>query len=469
MRPYRIFQQGGAYFATPDFLNTAHTIRTADDAEAYLARLDALADVLDQESVEQRAEAARGFVAPGWSLDLTLGQMAKLRGVAASDNTLTASLVRRTRSANIAGDWGTRASTIVERRVYPALDRQIALIRTLRGTTQAGDGAWRLPKGDAIYAAALAEATTTRFTPQEVHDMGLAQVAQISAQLDTILKSQGMTQGSVGARLAALNARPDQIYPDSDAGRAALLDSLNAGVKDMYARLPALFATLPTQPLEIRRVPPEIQDGASNGYYNRAALDGSRPAIYFINLKDMGDWPKYGLPTLTYHEGVPGHHLQISVAQQTAGLPLIRKTSFLSAYDEGWALYAEQLADEGGVYDGDPLGRAGYLQSFLFRAARLVVDTGLHSKRWSREKATAYMVATTGFAAPRCQREVERYCTQIGQACSYKVGHMAWTRARAAAQAKQGARFDLRQFHEVLKDGAMPLVILERRIAERAV
>jgi uncharacterized protein (DUF885 family) len=236
----------------------------------------------------------------------------------------------------------------------------------------------------------------------------------------------------------------------------------------MYGRLPRDFATVPSAPLEIRRVPPEIQDGASNGYYRRASLDGSRPAIYFINLKDVGDWPKYSLPTLTYHEGVPGHHLQISLAQESKDIPTLRKLGFFSAYSEGWALYAEQVADELGVYASDPLGRVGFLQSFLFRAARLVVDTGLHSKRWSREQATDYMVATTGYARPRSQREVERYCTQIGQACSYKVGHTAWVRARGDAQQTLGDRFDIKQFHEVLKEGAMPLSILERRIKELA-
>ncbi len=228
------------------------------------------------------------------------------------------------------------------------------------------------------------------------------------------------------------------------------------------------FATLPNQPLEIRRVPPEIQDGASNGYYRRAALDGSRPAIYFINLKDLGDWPKYTLPTLSYHEGVPGHHLQISIAQESKDIPTLRKLGFFSAYSEGWALYAEQLAGELGAYANDPIGRAGFLQSFLFRAARLVVDTGIHSKRWSREQATDYLARTTGFARPRSQREVERYCTLMGQACSYKVGHTAWTRARADAQKTLGAKFDLKQFHEILKEGAMPLSILQRRIRERS-
>jgi len=466
VRPYRIFQQGGAYFSVPDFLNTAHTINTKDDAEAYLSRLEAFAVALDQDSAMQRIEASRLYLAPAWSLDLTLGQMAKLREQKADESSIVQSLVKRAKAKDVDGRWEKRASKIVEELIYPALDRQMALIRELKPASQAGDGIWRVPHGDEIYAVALEQATTTRFTPDEVHLMGLQQVAEISARIDKILKSQGMIRGSVGERLAALNVTPSQLYPNTDEGRAELIAGLNEGVRAMNAKLPKAFATLPSAPLEIRRVPVEIQDGASNGYYNRASLDGSRPAIYFINLKDTGDWPKYSLPSLTYHEGTPGHHLQISLAQESKDIPTLRKIGFFSAYSEGWALYAEQLADELNAYQS-PLERAGYLQSFLFRAARLVVDTGLHSKQWSREKATDYLVATTGFARPRSQREVERYCTQAGQACSYKVGHMAWSRARAEAQRALGRRFDLKQFHEILKDGAMRLTILERRVRER--
>ena len=465
--PYTITQQDGAYFDTPDFLNTTHTIETASDAEAYLSRLQQLATVLDNDTSEQRFQAGRGFLAPAWSIDLGLGQMRKLRNVAPGESTMVDSIVKRTAAKGIAGDWGSRATDIVAKAVYPALDRQIATMEQLKPTTRPGDGAWRLTDGAAIYAEALRQATTTNFSPAEVHQMGLSQVAEISSQIDAILRSQGYTQGSVGQRLAALNNDPKQLYGDTDAGRAELLAGLNAGVKDMYTRLSQAFATIPGAPLEIRRVPPEIQDGASNGYYRRAALDGSRPAIYFINLKDVGDWPKYTLPTLSYHEGVPGHHLQISIAQESKDIPTLRKLGFFSAYSEGWALYAEQLANELGVYEGDPLGKAGFLQSFLFRAARLVVDTGLHTKRWSREQATDYMVQTTGFARARSQREVERYCVLIGQACSYKVGHTAWTRARDEAKRTLGDRFDIKQFHEILREGAMPLSILERRVRER--
>ncbi|HET9511219.1 MAG TPA: DUF885 family protein [Sphingomonas sp.] len=464
-RPFVITQQGGAYFSVPDFLNSSHTIATAEDAEAYLDRTRAFATALDQDSANQEAQAARGYLAPDFSLDLALGQMTTLRKPAPADNTLTQSIVRRT-GTKIPGDWAARCAAIVEKDVYPALDRQIALVTKLRKGARTSAGLWDVPQGAALYAAALEQATTTRFTPDEVHKLGLQQVAEIGAQLDAILKGQGLTHGTVGERLTALNARPDQLYLDTPASKKELIDGLNAGNAAMQAKLARAFNNPPNAPLMIQAVPVEIQDGASNGYYSRAALDGSRPAIYWINLKSVGDWPKYTLPSLTYHEGVPGHHLQITIAQGS-DQPLIRKVGGFSAYSEGWALYAEQVADELGGY-ATPLEKAGYLQSFLFRAARLVVDTGIHAKRWTREQATDYMVATTGFARARSQREVERYCTQAGQACSYKVGHIAWLRARDNARKILGAKYDVKMFHEVLRDGAVPLTILERLVEERA-
>ena len=464
IRPYRIFQQGGAYFSVPDFLHSAHTIQTSADAEAYCARLSAFATALDQDSDVQRAEAARGFVAPDFSLDLTIGQLKALRGKPAAASGMVNSVVTRARAAGVTGDWATKAAAIVETQIYPALDRQIALVESLPRRKEAG--LWALPEGDAIYADALKAATTTAFTPDEVHKIGQEQVAQLSAELDVILRAQGLTKGSVGARLTALNDMPSQLYADTAEGRAELLAGLNVGVAAMQARLGQAFLNPPSEPLDIRAVPVEIQDGASNGYYRRASLDGKRPAIYFINLKSVGDWPKYTLPSLSYHEGVPGHHLQLSIVQKL-DTPLLRRLSGFGAYSEGWALYAEQVAEELGGY-ANPIERAGYLQSFLFRAARLVADTGIHAKRWTREQATDYFVETVGFARPRSQREIERYCTQAGQACSYKLGHISWLRARDNARRILGDKFDLKQFHEVLRDGAVPLTILERLVEARA-
>jgi uncharacterized protein (DUF885 family) len=464
--PYLISQQDGAYFTIPDFLDSTHPIETRDDAEAYLARLAEFPRLLDFETAEQRRQAGRGFLAPAWALDLALGQIAKLREQPAESSGLVQSLARRAGARNLTGDWAARAARIVTSDVYPALDRQAAALRALRPATAPGDGATRLPNHQEIYAAALAQATTTSMTPDEVHKLGLAQVAEYTALLDPLLRQAGYTKGTVGERMTALGSSPDQVFPNTDEGRAALIASLNTAYKAMQARLPRAFSTIPTQPLEIRRVPPEIQDGASNGYYNQATLDGSRPAIYWINLKNTADRPKYGLNSLTYHEGVPGHHLQISLTQESTDIPMLRKVSFYNAYIEGWALYSEQLAEEIGGYEG--IERAGYLQSFLFRSARLVVDTGLNSQGWSRQKALDYMVATTGITRTRLEREVNRYCVSIGQACSYKIGHIAWLRARAKAQEILGPRFDVRDFHEILKEGAMPLTILERRVEERS-
>ena len=464
--PYRITQQDGAYFSVPDFLNSSHSIATAEDAEAYLDRLAQFDRQLDNDTAVQREQAGKGRLAPDFSLDLALQQLAKLRAPAPADNTLTRSLVRRAGEAKLGGDYGPRAARLVEQKVYPALDRQIAAVLQLRAGARSQAGLGAIPDGLAIYTAALQQATTTTLTPAQVHRMGLDQVAALTGQLDTILKGQGMATGTVGERLAQLNHAPAQLYPDTDAGRALLIAELNRSVRAMQARLPQAFSNPPDAPLEIRRVPVEIQDGASNGYYYRAPLDGSRPAIYWINLKGVGDWPRYTLPSLTYHEGVPGHHLQISTAQRAPTHPL-RKIAFFNAYLEGWALYAEQLADELGGY-ATPIERAGYLQSFLFRAARLVVDTGIHTMGWSREQATQYFVDHVGFARARSQREIERYCVLPGQACSYKIGHAAWLRARAQARQIAGARFDLKRFHDVLESGAVPLTMLERLTAERA-
>lgn len=464
--PYRISQQDGAYFGTPDFLNSTHPIADAADADAYLSRLSQFGRQLDNDTEAQRELAPRGLLAPDFSIDLAIGQIGKLRAPAPAENELTQSLVTRAKKAGLTGDYQARAAKLVEESVYPALDRQLALLRQLRPSARTAAGIGAIPRGEEIYALALANATTTNFKPDEVHKMGLEQVADLSAQLDAILKKQGMTQGTVGARLATLNASPAQLYPDTDAGRKAMIADLNKGVAAMQAKLGRAFNDPPNKPLEIRAVPVNIQDGASNGYYYRAPLDGSRPAIYWINQKSVGDWPKYSLPSLTYHEGVPGHHLQISIAQG-ADTHVLRKISFFGAYLEGWALYAEQLSDDLGGY-ADDLERAGYLQSFLFRAARLVADTGIHTKGWSRDQATQYFVDTVGFARPRSQREIERYCVSPGQACSYKIGHAAWLRARDNAKKLLGNRFDVKAFHDVLHEGAVPLTLLEQRVEARA-
>lgn len=457
--PYVVSQLSGPYQALPDFLDSKHPIQTADDAEAYITRLQLIGGAIDDSTASLKAEAARGILAPDFLLDSTMVQLAKLR----DSDALATGLARKTAAAGLSGPWEARARQALDIFVRPAAERQRAAVEALRPQASHDPGVWRLPDGEAYYAGALAFQTTTDLKPDEVHRLGLEQVKALTAQIDPLLKAQGLTKGSVVERLAALNTRPDQVFANTEAGRAEILAYLNGRIADVRARLPRVFATLPPAPMEIVRVPPAIEDGAANGYAQGASLDGKRPGRFYINLKDTAEWPKFSLPTLAYHEGYPGHQWQGAIAQGSTEIPMIRRQGGgFAAYGEGWALYAEQLADELGVYDGDPLGRIGFLQSLLFRAVRLVVDTGMHAKRWSREAATDYMVQATGRPRGGMQREVDRYCVWPGQACSYKVGHNEWERLRAEAKARQGDRFDLKAFHEVLRRGRMPLVVLDR-------
>ena len=466
--PYVLSHLSGRYRTVPDFLDSQHPIESKTDVEAYLARLSAFGKAVDANSEQQRADAARGVFAPDYLLDRTLEVMKGLRDQPAAQSQLVMSLVRRAKAAGISGNHGATAESIVSASVYPALDRQRELVTELRRRSTHDAGVWRLPDGAAYYAGALEASTTTKLGAEEIHRLGLEQVAQLEGELDPILRAAGLTRGTAGERLAELNKRPDQVYPNTDSGRAELIAELDRQIADMYARLPQAFATLPKARVVARRVPPAIQGGSPGAYYEIGPLDGSRPGQYFINLRDTFDRPKFGLRTLTHHEAVPGHHMQGTLALESPHIPLIRRHAYYSAYGEGWALYSEQLADELGMYEGRPLERAGMLQSFLFRATRLVVDTGIHARRWSREKATDYFIRTTGIARGRSQNEIDRYTAWPGQATSYKVGHLTWLRLREQARAKLGDRFDLKQFHEILRLGTMPLAVLERVVAARA-
>lgn len=466
--PYVLTHSEGAYREVPGFLENQHRIRTADDAEAWLSRLSAFAGALDQNSERLREEAAMGVVPPAFLLDLALPQMRRLRDTPADQSVLTTALAAKAAAAGLPGDWAARATALVTSQVQPALDRQIAAVQALRGQASMDAGVWKLPDGAAYYDAAVKSSTTTNYTAEEVHQLGLAQVAEISAQLDVLLKGQGLTQGTVGQRLVALNERADQLFANTDAGKAELLTELRGHAAAMYPKLERLFISQPRSKLDVKRVPPAIQEGGAGAYYNAGAVDGTRNGTFFINLTDSFDRPKFGLPTVTFHEGVPGHHFQVMLALESPDVPPIRRRAGYSAYTEGWALYAETLADEIGTYDGNPLGRIGYLQSLLFRATRLVVDTGLHHKRWTKDATIDWMVAATGFAKGRTTREIVRYAAAPGQALSYKIGHTKWLAVREAVKAKQGKAFDIRQFHEILRLGAMPLVLLEREALRRA-
>ena len=461
--PYRVSQQGGAYQSTPDFLANQHTIETAADADAYVARVNAFADVLLAETDRLKEDYALGVIPPDFILAKAIRQQDGVLATPAATSPLTQSVVDRARAKGLTGDWGAQVERLVTERVYPALAAQNAVLKAAQPNAVHEASVRRLPQGEQYYANSLRYITTTRLTADEIHRTGVEQMADLTARADVLLKAQGLTQGSVAERIKALGDDPKYVYANTDAGKAELIAKLNAQMADMQARLPNAFGRLPKAKVEIKRVPPEIEAGAPMGYYNSPSLDGTRPGIYWINLKDTAEWPSWTLPTLTYHEATPGHHLQISLQQESESAPLLMNLLGFSSYVEGWGLYAEQLADELGAYENDPVGQIGYLQSLMFRAARLVVDTGIHSKGWSREEGIRYMMEAYGDQEGAATSEVERYCGWPGQACAYKVGHNEWVRLREKAKTALGTRFDIKGFHDTaLAAGGVPLSVLER-------
>jgi len=462
--PYVVSQLTGAYQSVPDFLDSQHSIDTSADAESYLSRLAAFATAVDQESEQVRHDVGLGVIPPDFIIAKALTQMKALRDVPADKANLVQSLVRRAKEKGLAGDWDARATKVYTNVVQPALTRQIALFEGLAPKAVHDAGVKRLPRGDELYALSLKNYTTSLMPPAEIHKTGLDLIASQTAEMNTIFAAQGMTKGTVGERLKALYADPKYRYPNTDEGKDQLIAHLNKLVEKVQARLPEYFGTLPKAKLTIRRVPKVIEAGQPGGYYQPGTLDGSRAGAYYINLRDTAEQPSWTLPTLTFHEGIPGHHLQLSIAQET-DLPMIRKVQFFSGYGEGWALYAEQLAVEMGMYADDPMGHIGQLHDAMFRSVRLVVDSGMHHMGWSREKAIAFMVDTLGDPETAATTEIERYCVWPGQACSYMLGKLEWLRLRAHAKAEMGARFDIRKFHDAgLLAGAMPLPALANRI-----
>ena len=465
--PYVVTQLSGSYFSVPDFLDNQHRIDDAAGADAFLSRLEAFSDVLDGETAKIREDAGLGVIPPDFIIDRMLPQIRTLRDASAADMAMIKSLARKTGALNLSG-YEARGVAIVDQKVKPALARQVAVIEALRPQAVHDAGVWRLPDGEAFYAAGLKANTTTTLTAREIHALGREQVAEISAEIDAILKAQGYTQGTVGERIQALNKEPTQLFANTDAGKEELLAWLNQLVADLEPKLPQVFGRLPKSHVEIRRVPVSIQSGAPGGYYQGPPLDGSRPGAYYINLRDSGNWPRFALPTLTYHEASPGHHLQVALQRESGELPQWRRAGGFSAYNEGWALYAEAVAaNDLDVYAANPLGRVGFLMSYLFRAVRLVVDTGIHSERWSREQAVQYMAASGAKPLDASNSEINRYSVWPGQACAYKVGHTVIARLRKEAEAKPG--FDLRAFHDaVLENGSLPLAVLEQVLRRRA-
>lgn len=460
--PYVVIQNVGAYLDVPRFLDSDHRIENAVDAEAYLARLQSYGKALDGERGRTQAARATGLVPPAFLIDKALGQLSLSAKNAREGGTLVESLERRTK--DIRGDWAGRARTIAVQEVAPALERQIAELQAQRAVATNDAGMWARPHGEDYYRWALKASTTTDMTPDEVHETGRSELQRLHAQMDEILKGIGYSQRPVGERMQALAKDPKYRFSEGDKGRAEIMAFIQNRLDWIRSQMPRAFNTLVRPNMEVKRLPPEEEPGAPAAYGGAGSIDGKIPGRFWINLRTTDLHSKYSLADLTFHESIPGHIWQ---GEYTHGMPLIRQLLAFNAYSEGWGLYAEQLAGELGAYDSDPVGRLGYLQSIAFRACRLVVDTGIHAKRWTREEGVQFFVEVNGSNPLEVASEVDRYCSWPGQACGYKVGHSEINRQRERARTMLGERFDLKAFNDtVVLGGNVPLDVLARNVDE---
>ncbi len=468
---YRITQLGGVTVNMPEFLTDAHAIIDRRSAERYVARLEEFGRVLRESQERVIDDREHGVVPPDFIIESALVGMRKFVEGGAAGNVLVTTLPERLAAVEELDEASRarllqQAEDIVRDQVIPGYEGIIVLFEDMALTANHDAGIWRLPGGDAIYRDRLRSSTSTDYSPDEIHDTGLNEVARIALEMHAIMDQQGIPEGPLAERVQVVMADPSQQFANTDAGRAEMIDYLKDFDAKVMARAEEFFITIPPQPLEIVRVAPEREDGSPGGYYSAPALDGSRPGRFYINQKSTEDNPRWKLPTLMIHEGAPGHHFQISASQLIEDVPFLRRLSPFTAFTEGWALYSERIGKtDMGLYDDDPLGDLGRLQAEMFRAVRLVVDTGLHARRWSREQAIDYMVTNTGMTEAEVTREIERYAVIPGQATAYKTGQLAILDARARAEAALGDRFDLREFHElVLMNGAMPLALLQEQV-----
>ena len=460
--PYVVIQNVGAYLDIPRFLDTDHRIENAADAEAYLARLQSYARQLDGELGRVRAARGQGLVPPAFLIDKAIGQITLSAKDAEAGGSLVDSLARR--SKTIPGDWAGRARTIVVREIAPALDRQLAELQAQRAVATNDPGIGTRPRGDEYYRWALKASTTTSMSPDEIHALGQSELKHLHAQMDAILKEVGLSTGSVGERMQALAKDPRYKFAEGDKGRAEIMAFISERLAWIRSQMPRAFNTVVNPNMEVRRLPPEEEPGAPAAYGGAGSIDGKIPGKFWINLRTTELHSRYSLADLAFHEAIPGHIWQ---GEYTHEMPLIRQILSFNAYSEGWALYAEQLADELGAYEADRVGRLGYLQSLAFRACRLVVDTGLHAKGWSREQGVRFFVDVNGSNPLEVASEVDRYCSWPGQACGYKVGHSEINRQREKARAALGAKFDVKAFNDtVVRGGNVPLDVLGKNVDE---
>ncbi len=491
-KPYVLNQLDSAFVTLPSFLDERHAISAPADAEAYLSRLEAVAAAIDAETARARTDGERGVRPPLVIIDATIALLDGVLSEPPMEQSYITSFRRKvdalaTAEADAARraaltqqnlSYLARAEIIVRDQVLPAHRRAADYLRADRVHASEDPGVSKLPRGAEFYAAALHIGTTTTLSPGQIHRIGLDRVTALNGQLDVALRRVGLTEGAVGQRLSQMTADPRYRYPDSEEGRAALLHDVQARVARVLERAPQWFGRLPRAGLEVRRVPAFAENSQPGAYYSPPSLDGAQPGIYYVNLRNLAEMTRIDVSTQDFHEAAPGHHFQTALAQEQTDAPLLRRLIWFNAYSEGWALYAEELADEVGFHEGDPVGRIGFLRWQLWRAARLVVDTGLHARGWSRAQAIDYLVQITGDAAGTIATEVDRYVVWPGQACGYELGRREIMRLREIARNELGPDFDLRGFHDtVLLNGEVPLGVLEglvrdwipeqRRLAER--
>jgi uncharacterized protein (DUF885 family) len=466
---YPLNQMFGAQNGFPSFMESTHQVHSMDDAEDYVTRLSLVDTKFEQVLEGLKHREKLGILPPQFVITKVLEEMQGFVDTPAEENILIASFVEKLEKAELDFEdqktAALAAKSEVEKTVYPAYQTLIDYFTQLDDKVENNYGVWNLPDGDEFYKVALKFFTTTDYTPQFIHDFGLQEVDRIQSQILEILADEGRDVSS-GFEQSIANMASDQkfYYSDSDEGRDQILDDYKTMLDEVTLKLSSHFYDVPDAKLDVQRIPLFKEKTSPGAYYNRPAMDGSRPGIFYANLHDIKATPTYSMKTLAYHEGVPGHHFQLAIQQELEGIPFFRKMIPFIAYSEGWALYAERVAFEMGMLP-DPYDNIGRLQAELFRAVRLVVDTGIHSQRWSREKAIDYMSRNTGMTESDVVAEIERYFVMPGQATAYKVGMTKILELRTKAQEELGDKYDVRDFHRVvLNNGSVPLNILEELV-----
>jgi uncharacterized protein (DUF885 family) len=468
--------RGGPHAALPNFMINFHKVDSAADMDAYVARLRQLGPAMDDYLARAQAAANDGIRQPRFDYDFAIAEIQRVLSgapfTAEGDSPLWQDANAKIAALQEAGkvsqteaaDYRTQVRNALLTQMQPAYDRVVTWLRTDReNAAEPALGVWALPQGDDYYNLSLREMTTLDMTADEIHEIGLREVERLRTEMETIKEQVGF-EGTLSEFFVFLRDDPQFYFPNTDEGRQAYLDLANRYLDDMNEKLPEYFGILPKADLLVKRVEPfREQDGAAQ-HYMAGTPDGSRPGVFYAHLSDMTAMPKYQLEVIAFHEGNPGHHMQISIGQELQDIPRFRTQYYYTAFVEGWALYSELLGKEMGFY-ADPYSDFGRLSTEIWRAIRLVVDTGLHSKQWSQEQAVQYFLDNSPQPEAAVRSEIQRYLSWPGQATAYKIGMLKILELRAQARETLGERFDIRGFHNtVLGGGALPLPVLEKRV-----